>query len=147
MLVVTSAIRPESRQPANSVERSVHPTGMAVDLRRPEGECLSWLRRTLLSLEGDNIIEVTEEHHPAHFHVAVYQSTYRQYVANRTHESARTPDTRIASSDGDLYRVRRGDSLWSIAHDNGTSVAALIAANDLSDSDIVAGQKLVIPAD
>src|SRR5690242_2582882 len=29
-LVVTSGVRPETRQPANSSQRSVHPTGMAV---------------------------------------------------------------------------------------------------------------------
>src|SRR5262245_28867569 len=35
-LVVTSAVRPATRQPSNSSVRSVHPTGMAVDLRKPD---------------------------------------------------------------------------------------------------------------
>ena len=34
-LVITSAVRPASMRLANSVDRSVHPTGIAVDLRRP----------------------------------------------------------------------------------------------------------------
>jgi hypothetical protein len=34
-LVVTSLTRPASLQPRNASDRSVHPTGMAVDLRVP----------------------------------------------------------------------------------------------------------------
>ena len=45
---------------ANSSKRSVHPTGMAIDLRRPTGKCLTWLRRTLVSLERSGVIEATE---------------------------------------------------------------------------------------
>lgn len=71
-MVVTSATRPESRQPRNAAELSVHPTGIAVDLRKPyPGPCLSWLRDTLMTLEATGRIEVTEERHPPHFHVAV----------------------------------------------------------------------------
>ena len=73
-MVVTSAVRPSSRQPANSSIRSVHPTGMAVDLRKPEGSCLKWLRRALLDYENRGAIEATEEHEPAHFHVAVFST-------------------------------------------------------------------------
>jgi uncharacterized protein DUF5715 len=79
-LVVTSGVRPESRQPANSSARSVHPTGMAVDLRKPDGRCLTWLRETLLDLEAAGVIEATEERHPAHFHIAVYEGPYRRYL-------------------------------------------------------------------
>lgn len=80
-LVITSAVRPEVAQPANSSPRSVHPTGIAVDLRRPKGRCLRWLRRVLLSLERRGLVEATEEHHPAHFHVAIFPAAYRQYLA------------------------------------------------------------------
>lgn len=70
-LVVTSATRPQSRQPRNAAELSVHPTGIAVDIRRPPpGPCLNWLRDTLLVLEADGVIEVTEERNPPHFHIA-----------------------------------------------------------------------------
>jgi hypothetical protein len=82
-LVVTSALRPRSVQPPNSSPRSVHPTGIAIDLRRPQGRCLTWLRETLLYLERAGVIEATEERHPAHFHVAVYPEPYRRYLANR----------------------------------------------------------------
>lgn len=93
-LVVTSGVRPSTRQPANSSHRSVHPTGMAVDLRKPEGKCLTWLRRSLLDLEQAGVIEATEEHDPAHFHVAVFQSPYRRYLAPRP----QTSSGRVASN-------------------------------------------------
>jgi hypothetical protein len=80
-LVVTGALRPLSRRLANSSSQSVHPTGMAVDLRKPSGRCLTWLRRTLLVQERAGLIEATEEHHPPHFHVAVFPGAARRYAA------------------------------------------------------------------
>jgi LysM repeat protein len=80
-LMVTSAARPTTRQPANSVAQSVHPTGMAIDLRKPKGRCLRWLRETLLELEDAGVIEATEERRPPHFHVAVFPTSYTRYAA------------------------------------------------------------------
>jgi hypothetical protein len=71
-LVVTSALRPTTRQPRNGSARSVHPTGLAIDLRKPGGACLRWLRKTLLRMEQQRLIEATEEFRPPHFHVAVF---------------------------------------------------------------------------
>ncbi len=71
-LMVTSAARPMTRQPRNANPHSVHPTGIAVDLRRPlAGPCLTWLRGALTELENKGIIEATEERHPVHLHLAV----------------------------------------------------------------------------
>jgi hypothetical protein len=72
-LVVTSAARPRNRQPRNASPESVHPTGMAVDFRKPSGNCLTFMRGELLALEKLGTIEATEEHIPVHFHVAVLQ--------------------------------------------------------------------------
>jgi hypothetical protein len=83
-LVITSAVRPESMQPANSSEYSVHPAGIAVDFRKPRNsKCLRWLRRNLLIIEKRGDIEATEEHHPAHFHVVVIPESYKEYLASR----------------------------------------------------------------
>jgi hypothetical protein len=72
-LVVTSLTRPISRQPWNASPISVHPTGMALDLRRSDRRaCLQWLESTLLALEGEGMIEATREHWPPHYHVAVF---------------------------------------------------------------------------
>lgn len=75
-MVVTSAIRPEAQQRrlANGVALSVHPTGMAVDLRVPRGRCRTWLRRELLADERAGLIDATEERHPAHLHVIVFRA-------------------------------------------------------------------------
>jgi uncharacterized protein DUF5715 len=84
-LEVTSAVRPATRQPANSVARSVHPTGMAVDLHKSgDPTCRRWLRTTLRDLEARGVLEATEEFAPPHFHVAVFPTPYRRYVATRT---------------------------------------------------------------
>jgi hypothetical protein len=73
-LVVTSALRPTSVRLPNSVAKSVHPTGLAFDLRAPRGRCRPWLREELLSLERRGLVDATEERRPAHFHVIVYRA-------------------------------------------------------------------------
>ena len=50
----------------------MHPTGIAIDLRRPPaGPCQTWLRKALAELEQQGYVEATEERHPVHLHVAV----------------------------------------------------------------------------
>jgi LysM repeat protein len=149
-LVITSATRPRSMHLFNSVSHTVHPTGMAVDLRRSSrASCRNWLRSTLLALEGEGVLEATEEHHPAHFHVAVFPAPYHEYVAEK---GVDLPPLRTASASAKAtsgatvrYTVRRGDSLWSNARHNSITVARLRAANGLDSSIIQPGQKLVIP--
>jgi LysM repeat protein len=135
-LTVTSLSRPIDRQPANAASNSVHPTGMAVDLRiPPRGKCRSWLESTLLSLEATDVLDVTRERNPPHYHVAVFTKTYEQYVESRSNPSSQ-----------DEYQVRRGDSLWLIASRTGTTVAELRSANNLSGDLLDVGQKLIVPA-
>jgi hypothetical protein len=79
-LVVTSLTRPANEQPRNASDESVHPAGMAVDLRIGTGACRKWLEKTLLAMEKRGVIEATKERHPAHFHVAVFPTAYMAYV-------------------------------------------------------------------
>jgi len=80
-LVVTSATRPIDRQPRNASEISVHPTGMAVDLRRSDrASCRRYIESALLSLEGKVQIEATREHWPPHYHVAVFAEPNLHYL-------------------------------------------------------------------
>lgn len=133
-LTVTSLLRPQNRQPANASSHSVHPAGMAVDLRIPDnGRCRSWLERTLLSLEGSGVLDVTRERYPPHYHIAVFTTPYQNYVASLTNSNRE-------------YRVRRGDSLWEISQTMGISLARLRAANGISGDLISVGQRLRIPA-
>lgn len=81
-LVVTSLTRPLSKQPWNASDLSVHPAGMAIDLRIPERRgCRNWLQTTLISLEKKGVLDVTRERFPAHFHIAVFPDSYQRYVA------------------------------------------------------------------
>jgi hypothetical protein len=149
-LVVTSLTRPLNGQPANASARSVHPTGMAIDLRvsqRPA--CRSWLESTLLSLEGRGVLSATREHRPPHYHVSVFPRQYARYVSSlpdRAQPERVQPDRvqpRVAAATH--YQVRRGDSLWSIARRHGVDVDSLREANRLATTRIYAGQTLQIP--
>lgn len=83
-LVVTSLTRPRSQQPENASALSVHPAGMAVDLRIPANKRnRAWLEQTLLRLEDRAVLDVTRERHPPHYHVAVFPEQYERYVARR----------------------------------------------------------------
>jgi uncharacterized protein DUF5715 len=78
-LVVTSALRPMSRRPRNGSVKSVHPTGIAFDVRKPKRRiCRDWLRQLLLQHEREGAIEATEEFRPPHFHIVVLQALERR---------------------------------------------------------------------
>ena len=100
-LVVTSLTRPKIRQPRNAHALSVHPAGMAVDLRvskRPS--CRRWIEGTLLSLEQKELLDVTRERTPPHYHIAVFPSAYRAYV-NELEAQQPTPEIAPALAPAD----------------------------------------------
>lgn len=141
-LVVTSLVRPRSRQPRNSSNLSVHPTGMAIDLRVPYGSrCRSWLEGTLLSLERAGVLEAARERHPPHYHVVLFPRDYLAYL-----ESSSGIDVLAEQLEQATYEVRRGDSLWKIAQRHGTTVDQIRTANRLPSISIRPGQMLEIPA-
>lgn len=138
-LVVTSLTRPTTRQPRNASPRSVHPTGMAVDLRRSTNRyCREWLENLLLYLESRGVLEAVRERRPPHYHVAVFPKEYAAYVASiQSGDDAGQLARRTAN-----YRVREGDTLWTIARNHGVSVPEIRDANDLRGSRIYPGQLL-----
>lgn len=94
-LVVTSLTRPITRQPPNASTISVHPTGMAADLRRSDSSgCRQWLETVLLDLENKGVLEATREQYPPHYHVAVFPNPYLQYVAS----GEALPEIQVAKS-------------------------------------------------
>jgi LysM repeat protein len=152
-LTVTSAARPMSRQPHNANPHSVHPTGIAVDIRRPPpGPCLTWVRGALADLETKGIVEATEEHHPVHLHIAVLQTPGARFtLPDLTHGvvvARVTPPQSVSASNGEVslatsvvaaardsgarartYQVRQGDTFWEVAQKTGVSMKALADAN------------------
>jgi len=132
-LTVTSITRPIEKQPDNAAQDSVHPTGMAFDLRIPaKSSCRSWLENTLLSLEKEGVLDATRERRPPHYHVAVFPQPYLQYLATMSGQNRE-------------YIVRRGDTLSVIAARMNTSVSKLRAANGLRGDLINIGQRLEVP--
>jgi len=144
-LVITSLTRPKQLQPRNASHRSVHPTGMALDIRRHNTPaCRSWLDRVLLSLERSDVLEVTLERRPPHYHIALFPDPYARYVA-RLADGAGSE----ASSFTDLvpYTVSRKDTLWRIARRHGTTPEAIQSVNDLRSTLIHPGQVLNVPVE
>lgn len=164
-LVVTSLVRPKTRQPRNSSPLSVHPTGMALDLRVSDVRaCRAWLETALLNLERRGVLEAARERRPPHYHVVLFPEPYVRYVAAKAGSevvaayrspapgapsAATTTVAALATSapaaGGGEYRVRAGDSLWTIARRFGTTTTALQRANGLASTRIKVGQKLVLP--
>ena len=160
-MTVTSLTRPIDKQPANAAQDSVHPTGMAVDLRIPQkGKCRSWLESTLLSLEKTDVLDVTRERNPPHYHIAVFPQDYVRYVASVSESASRSAASvsapaltaapvLIAAAEVETnqeYVVRRGDTLSEIATKTGASIAQLRSANGLRGDMLQIGQKLQVPA-
>lgn len=136
-LVVTSLTRPITQQPSNASELSVHPCGMAADLRIPRSRTgRRWLEKTLLSLEDKGVIEATRERRPPHYHVAVFPEAYEEYLA------------KVIPADKEKQRrhkVAEGDTLWALAKKYQTSVKDILAVNRLRTNEIFPGQVLSIP--
>jgi hypothetical protein len=72
-LTITSASRLVSERPRNGSVFSVHPAGMAVDVRvNGIGErCEDWLNAYLLEKEALGEVDATREHRPPHYHLVV----------------------------------------------------------------------------
>jgi hypothetical protein len=97
-LVVTSLTRPTVKQPRNASPLSVHPAGMAVDLRVSQrSSCRTWLTDHLLGLEQQGLIDVTLEKRPPHYHIAVFPEAYAAYE-NEMRAAAADVDVAVAAT-------------------------------------------------
>lgn len=101
-LVVTSITRPLDRQPRNAHRLSVHPAGIAVDLRVSQSAtCRAWLEDALLIMEEQGLLDGTRERRPPHYHVAVFPEAYMAHIepvleAERSAERVRLASERLA---------------------------------------------------
>ncbi|MDP2651496.1 MAG: DUF5715 family protein, partial [bacterium] len=129
-LVVTGLTRPKDEPLPNSSDRSVHPAGMAVDVRiPPKRSCRRWLEDVVMHIESSGAIEATRENWPPHYHIAVFP----EYISYAIRVAAGQPATTgpVVASAEDMYRVKKGDSLWKIARRHDTTVAHLRELNKL----------------
>ena len=110
-----------------------------------------------------DLVRATEEHHPVHFHVAVYPRPYSSYVRGvlasaAADDAAEEAPVRARAAESSApratathastvrYEVERGDTLWHLARRYGTTVRKIQAANHLSTTRLKPGQEIVIPA-
>jgi LysM repeat protein len=63
-----------------------------------------------------------------------------------SHGGSPAGNTTAAPANGNEYSVQKGDTLTSIAKNNGVTIADLRKANNLTSDSLKVGQKLVIPA-
>lgn len=135
-LVVTSLTRARNRQPRNASQRSVHPTGMAMDLRRSwDRSCRTWMEMTLLTLEVNGVLDAMLESRPPHYHVALFPRLWEAQGAEI-----------LSQGEPTHYQVSRGDTLWKIAKRHNTDVFSVKKVNGLRSDSIYIGQVLQLPA-
>lgn len=167
-LVVTSLARPISTQPRNASSRSVHPTGIAADLRLPPKYCRTKLEPTLLELERERVIEATRERRPPHYHITINPREYHRALkrgggqlealskARSRRSSARKPSTKQSRRSSKTstrqkerpmrrYRVRSGDTLWGLSQRWRVTVRSIKRLNQLRSSTLKPGQLLHVP--
>jgi hypothetical protein len=109
-LVVTSLTRPASSQPGNASALSVHPTGMAIDLRVSQNaDSRRWIEQHLLGMEADGLLDVTREYHPPHYHLALFPDPY---IASLEAEYGDFAVTAMLNGE---YRIHEMDELVVIA--------------------------------
>lgn len=91
-MVVTSLTRPYSEQLPNSHQLSVHPAGMAIDLRIPRTpDCREFLEARLLAMEEEALLDITRELSPPHYHVALFPEPYAAWVETQPELPGVTP--------------------------------------------------------
>lgn len=135
-LVVTSLTRARNRQPRNASQRSVHPTGMAMDIRRSwDRSCRTWMEMTLLTLEVNGVLDAMLESRPPHYHVALFPRLWEAQGAEI-----------LSQGEPTHYQVSRGDTLWKIAKRHNTDVFSVKKVNGLRSDSIYIGQVLQLPA-
>ncbi len=105
-LVITSLTRPTALQPRNAHKLSVHPAGMAVDMRVPaDSSGRAFIESALLEMERAGVLDVTRERQPPHYHVAVFADRYEPY-ASRNDSIAAVVLARLAARDKEEAAAR-----------------------------------------
>lgn len=119
-LVVTSLTRTLNRQPKNASARSVHPTGLAIDLRIPNSQkCKAWLVDSLVYLEEQKVVEATQERNPPHFHLVVFPNAYQNFTTQKRSFGKRYESISDDFSNQPTQNANESDEQEAVAHSEG----------------------------
>jgi hypothetical protein len=122
-LIVTSLTRATSRQPRNAHRLSVHPAGIAADLRVSQNAaCRSWLEDTLMAMESQGLLDGIRERNPPHYHVALFPEAYMAHIepvlaAEQSAERARVMAERMAAASASvasLESITEQGATWRV---------------------------------
>jgi hypothetical protein len=131
-LVVTSATRPSSGQPRNAHQLSVHPAGMAIDLRVSDrASCRNFLETSLMNMERQGLLNGIRERHPPHYHVAIYPEAYLAYAEARMAEEAALAAEQSAGAVAAVVGLRGAivRAAAAVAEGSGDAGASALAAS------------------
>ncbi|KGK90592.1 hypothetical protein DP73_07095 [Desulfosporosinus sp. HMP52] len=76
----------------------------------------------------------------------VMEHHHQQHEYHQHHPKRPCPPMPTPTPSNEVYVVKKGDSVWKIAQRYGTTMQAIILANDLRNPDLIyPGQILIIP--
>lgn len=127
--------------PADMAAKSTDSQGTARTHKVRPGETMSSIARTY----GTSVDKIAEWNDGKTAESLQAGETLKVYGSNATAAKGDDPTPKAAKR-STTYRVRKGDTLYSIAGRFGVDVADLKSANKLKTNNISAGKRLVIPA-
>src|SRR3712207_7588571 len=85
------------RSLVNSTEKSVHPTGMALDMRIPRGRCRDWMRRELLAYERRGVDRKSTRLNSSHANISYAVFCLKKKKLTHTHRQITSLDSTTAT--------------------------------------------------
>jgi LysM repeat protein len=140
--IATTSVPPAATTPVPPAATTAVPTGSPSDYTLVKGDTYSSIGKKF-----SVSIKALEAANPTMPPTKLMPGKKIQIPAPTTVAAASmSPVPGMAAEASDVYVVKSGDSLTTIAHGHSTSVKALMAANNLTTTRIRVGDKLHLPA-
>ena len=113
-------------------------------LKIPSGEVEKPSSNTYVVKSGDNLYKIANQ-----FNTTVNELKNLNNLTTNTLQIGQVlkiPGGEVDKPSTNTYIVKSGDSLYKIANQFGVSVSSIMSANNLSNSNLSIGQKLIIPS-
>ncbi len=137
-IAVQYGVTVEDLKEANNLENNALTIGEVLIIPRNENVASSDLTYTVQS--GDNLYEIAKR-----FGVTVNDLISANNLTSTALSLGQVLKIPKSAKEEMLYTVKKGDSLWTIANQFDTTIAALKKANQLDSSALSIGQELIIP--